>query len=210
MIYILLGNDTKHKSIRAKELVRGTESVIVQAHSTTTDTLISYASIESLFGGAMSIQTDNIVRSDIVLSIPILKKLQQSKTVFIFLEDKLLATEEKRFTQYAVIERFEEKSVKQTPKINIFNIADAYERKDKITAWSLYRSAIDSGIEPESISGILFWKIKTMILANSRAFSRESLITQSSEIVSLYHKAHTGELDFSIGLEQFILTHLAK
>ena len=99
---------------------------------------------------------------------------------------------------------------KTIPKINVFGIADAFSNRNKIEAWILYREAVSQGIPPEEISGIIFWKIKTMILSGSKFFSLDELKNNSSELVSLYHNAHRGESDFVIGLEQFILNSLGK
>ena len=99
---------------------------------------------------------------------------------------------------------------KKLPKINIFGIADAYARRDKINTWSLYQNAVQEGISPEEISGILFWKIKMMILDGTKFFKKEELYNISSSLVSIYHEAHRGETDFTIALEQFILSTLSK
>ncbi|MEI6659807.1 MAG: hypothetical protein WCK91_00065 [bacterium] len=209
MIYILAGNDTKKKGARARAIVSGTELTVLQVKDLTPESLSLYAMSTSLFGTTSSVQLENIIKSGFVFSLPLLKNLQDSETNFLFMEDKLLAADEKKYQKYATIEKFEEKVIKQAPKINVFTIADAYERKDKIGAWASYVAAIESGIEPEAISGILFWKIKTMVIGNSRVFSRDSLVSKSSSIVSLYHRAHRGEVDFTIGLEQFILSSLS-
>ena len=49
-----------------------------------------------------------------------------------------------------------------------------------------------------------------MILNGTKFFSKEELKKASSELVSIYHKAHRGEYDFTISLEQFILSSLSK
>jgi DNA polymerase III delta subunit len=128
----------------------------------------------------------------------------------VFVEEKLLVGEVKKYKKYAVIEDFSIESVKQVSKTNVFGIAEAFSRKDKIGTWVLYRDAISKGVAPEEISGIIFWKIKTMLLNGARVFSVPELKKVSSELVSLYHKAHMGECDFVIGLEQFILSTLNK
>jgi hypothetical protein len=211
MIYILVGNQTKKKSARARALALGHELVTLADSDISTETLARHASGASLFGETSAIILDNILNSDTVqLTASLLSELQDSPNLFIFTEDKLLAADEKKYKKYATIERYEEKPVKTAPKVNIFTIADLYEKHDKMGAWKEYLRAIDSGVEPEAISGILFWKMKTMILGQSRAFPRESLVTHSSALVSLYHEAHLGRVDFTIGLEQFILSSLSK
>jgi predicted RNA methylase len=45
---------------------------------------------------------------------------------------------------------------------------------------------------------------------HGKVFSKEELKNNSSLIVYLYHKAHRGEFDFYIGIEQFILNSLSS
>jgi DNA polymerase III delta subunit len=211
MIYILVGNQTKKKSARARSLALSHELITLADSDISTESLARHASGASLFGEASAIILDNVLNAGTIqFTAELLSALQNSPNICIFTEDKLLAADEKKYKKYATIERYEEKPVKATPKVNIFTIADLYEKHDKMGAWREYLRAIDSGVEPEAISGILFWKIKTMILGQSRAFPRESLVSHSSALVSLYHEAHLGRIDFTIGLEQFILTSLSK
>lgn len=207
MIYILAGNDNKGKSAFTKSLIKGHDSFPLQGSEVSIESLHNYAGGVSLFGDTVVVILDNVLSSgDITLLDEDFKKLKDSQTIFIFLEDKLLVSNEKKYKKYAEIKRFEDKKVAASPKFNTFVIADAFGRHDKVEAWIAYREAIESGIDPEPISGILFWKIKTMQLANPRPEFKK----QSGELVSLYHRAHRGECDFVIGLEQFILSSLSK
>ncbi len=211
MIHIVAGTDTKKRSARARTLAGASEPVFIQASEASENLLMSYAGSVSLFGASPAVIAENLLaESDIVFAKELLLSMQESSTAFILLEDKLLAASEKKYSKYATIERYELKKTAQAPKINTFAIADAFGRGDKVGAWILYREAVEAGIEPEAISGILFWKIKSLLLARSPVFSPESLKKQSSGLVSLYHRAHRGESDFVIGLEQFILSSLSK
>lgn len=211
MIYILSGNDTKKKSAYLKKLYKSDQSIFVPEANATKEMILDYAMERSLFGESTTVVFENILKKeDISLSPDELSKLKDSKTVVVFLEEKLLAVDSKKYIKYATIEDFSTQIVKQTPKMNIFSIADAFARRDKINTWILYRDAVALGAQPEEISGIIFWKIKTMVLNGTKSFSQDELKSQSSELVSLYHKAHRGESDFVIGLEQFILSALSK
>jgi DNA polymerase III delta subunit len=211
MIYILVGNDTKKKNTYIKTLTKNSDLISVPAGDVSKDLIKNYALGMSLFENKMVVSVENIItKGEITFSDEELKILKDSKTIFFLLEDKLLVATEKKYKKYAEIVRFDEKPVTKAPKINTFAIADAYGSRDKIKAWMLYREAIESGVEPEAISGILFWKIKTMLLGNTKTFSVENLKRQSGNLVSLYHRAHRGEADFVIGLEQFILSSLSK
>jgi hypothetical protein len=211
MIYILSGNDTKKKNAYLKKLFKNDQPIFVPEKEATKEMLFDYALSRNLFGEISVVVFENILKKeDITLSPEDLLKLQDSKTILVFLEEKLLAPDVKKYKKYVTIENFGLETVKQTPKMNIFSIADAFSRRDKIGTWVLYREAVALGTQPEEISGIIFWKIKSMILTGTRVFSIEELKNQSSELVSLYHKAHLGETDFIIGLEQFILLSLCK
>lgn len=211
MIYILSGNDTKKKSAYLKKLYKSDQSIFVPEANATKEMLLDYAMERSLFGESTTVVFENILKKeDISLSPDELSKLKDSKTVVVFLEEKLLAVDSKKYIKYATIEDFSTQIVKQAPKMNMFSIADAFARRDKINTWILYRDAVTLGAQPEEISGIIFWKIKNMVLNGTKSFSQDELKSQSSELVSLYHKAHRGESDFVIGLEQFILSALSK
>jgi DNA polymerase III delta subunit len=210
MIYILAGTDRAKRSVAYAKIVSDREVMSVSSAAVSRESLLGYAGMTSLFGETPAIVIDTFVKENkTLLSADLLLQLKNSPTLFIFLEDALLASDEKKYEKYAAISRFEAKKPAQAPKINIFAIADAYGKRDKIAAWVLYCQAIDRGTEPEAISGIIFWKIKTMIQNGAKAFDPEDLKQQSGRLVSLYHKAHRGECDFTVGLEQFILSNLS-
>jgi len=211
MIYILSGNDTKKKNAFLKKLYKNNLPIFIPEESSNKEMLLDYASCVSLFGESPIVVLEDMIKEgNITLSVEDLLVLKDSSTTFAFIEDKLLIGEAKKYKKYAVIEDFSTQVLKQVPKMNVFGIADAFSRKDKIGTWILYRDAVSKGVAPEEISGIIFWKVKTMILNNTKVFSNQELKKISSELVSLYHSAHRGECDFTIGLEQFILSTLSK
>jgi hypothetical protein len=211
MIYILIGGDVKNRNDYINSLSLSGESVRLDQGAVSKDAIIDLAHKQNLFSESQIFIVDNLFSSlDVSFSKENLLELQNSKNTFISIEDKLLASEEKKYNKYAIIKRFIEKKIVTTPKINTFAIADAYGRHDKISTWILYREAIKSGSAPEAISGMLFWKIKNMVLTGSKNFSTDILKRQSSALVSLYHQSHRGESDLSLGLEQFILASLSK
>jgi hypothetical protein len=210
MIYILVGTDRRKKNAYAATVLDGRETLSFAAADLSLEILMQYASMVSLFGMAPALVIDTALKENKSLfSASLLSELQKSQTLFVFVEDKLLAADEKKYAKYATIVSFEEKKAAATAKINTFAIADAYGRHDKVGAWVLYCQALEKGTEPEAICGILFWKIKTLIQNGTKAFALEDLKKQSGVLVSLYHKAHRGESDFAVGLEQFILSSLS-
>jgi len=211
MIYILSGNDTKKKNAYLKKLSKNGEPFLISHTDINKEKLFDYARSVSLFGEYPAVVLENSIKEiNDLFSLDDLDILRDTQTTFIFIEDKLLAPDIKKYKKYATIEDFNITAVKQSPRIDVFGIANAFSSKNKVEAWIIYLKAVSLGISPEEISGVIFWKIKTMLLLGSKNFSPNELKKHSSELVSIYHRAHRGELDFSIGLEQFILSSLSK
>lgn len=210
MIYILLGNDIKKKSAYIKKISEDSSPVFLSGIDITKETILGHAEMMNLFGNSPTVIAEDFLKSEVKLSSEEWKILKESKTIFVFLEEKLLAVDMNKLKKYASIENFSTKEVKEKPKFNVFNIAESFAKRDKIGTWILYKEALSLGSSPEEISGIIFWKIKTMVINGSKFFTKDELKMCSSELVSLYHLAHLGKLDFIIGLEQFILSSLDK
>jgi len=209
MIYLCIGGDIKKKNSYIKTLAKN-QQIISLPFSFSKEMLFDYASNNSLFGEVPVVVVENILGDgEIILSPNELEILKKSGTTFVFSEDKLKVDIEKKYNKYTEkVEKFEQKAGLVRPKENNFAIVDAFARKNKIETWTLYIKAIESGVSPEAILGMFFWKIKTMILTNSKIFTKDELRNFSKELVGLYHKAHRGECDMTIGLEQFILNSL--
>jgi len=211
MIYILSGNDTKKKNLYLKKLVKKDQPIFISQAEITKEKFFEYALSISLFGDSPVVIIEDILKNEeIKFSAKDLLVLKDSKTIFVFLEEKLLVSDIKEYKKYSTIENFSSSTTKKIPKMNVFSIADAFSRRDKIGTWILYREAVSLGVAPEEISGIIFWKIKTMLLNGTKVFSTSELKERSGNLVDIYHKAHRGECDFTIGLEQFILSSLTK
>ena len=211
MIYFLLGNDKKKKKVYLKKIAKDDLFIFFSGQTVTKEKVFDYLGATSLFGGCPSIIIEDALNEDgLTLSPSDWFSLSKSQTTFVFMEDKLLGSEIKRYSKYGTVEHFSLKEPKIVPKINVFSIADSFARRDKISTWVSYEQAISFGISPEEITGIIFWKIKMMILNGTKFFSKDELKSLSSEVVSIYHRAHLGELDFTISLEQFILSSLNK
>ncbi len=91
-------------------------------------------------------------------------------------------------------------------KFDNFLVANAFERKDKLSAWIYFREAIDKGVVMEEIIGVLFWKIKDMILKkNFHKFSEAELKNSASRLSCLLPLARKEGRDSESAFEQFLL-----
>ncbi len=137
----------------------------------------------------------------------ILIELKGSQHFFVFVEGKLdKSTLGKIEKQAEKVETFSasEKKIK-AEKFNIFSMAFALEQKDKRKLWLLYQTARKNAA-PEEIHGILWWKVKQMMLSNrSVKYSASDLRKIAHKMVSIYHDAHRGLIDFDLALEKFLL-----
>lgn len=211
MIYFLLGGNIENRNAYIKDLIKGNESFFFSSNDLNKELILSYSNNVNLFEQSPVIIVDNVLNEESLdFSAKELESMKESETIFIFKEEKMSIPDQKKYKKYGEFKILESKKIIPIQKFNVFSLTDAFANRDKINAWILYNQGVEKGIEPEVISGVLFWKIKTMILNGSRLFSKDELKNQSSRIVSIYHKAHRGECDFSLSLEQFILSSLSS
>lgn len=211
MIYIIVGTDIEKRNIYIKNVVTADGVSRVSTTHTSRELILAYVNSTPLFGNTPAVILENVLsQSDVLFSKNDLILMQQSSTKLLFLEDTFTALLKKKYDKYAHVEVLIGKKKSVPPTSTPFALSDAFGRRDKIGAWILYCEAIEKGTEPEMLSGMLFWKIKTMILQSQKVYTNTELKNQSSALVSLYHEAHNGQKDFIIGLEQFILTALSQ
>ncbi len=164
------------------------------------------------------------------------KELGGSENAFVFLENgidavslkkiKVAARETKEFTKNSGRNGSGSSQVFNSGDFKIFAISDALGRRDRKELWALFTEAALKGISPEEISGILFWQVKSMVLAGETSdaskaglssfvfgkskryasnFKREELIKMSGDLVDLYHDSRRGFFDLITALERFVL-----
>jgi DNA polymerase III delta subunit len=156
--------------------------------------------------------------------------LQESQNIFIVLEGKLNAELKKAFEKHAEKAVVSEEAVAKgwPPKgeFNIFALADALGTRDALKAWTIYRQAIDSGLEPENIIGTLFWQSKSMALAApaktggesglspfvfskskkyAANYSAQEIAGLNGRLIKLYHDGHRGIVDLEHAVERLLL-----
>ena len=105
-------------------------------------------------------------------------------------------------------------------------MTDALGARNQKRLWTLYQKAIRAGVVEEELHGLIFWQIKSMLLALSapdatsaglnpfvyskakgyaKNFTLDELKNLSSRLIKMYHQAHRGEVDFASELEKFFL-----
>ena len=161
-----------------------------------------------------------------------LKVLKASENIFIVLENSLDKATLTKFEKNAEkVQSFgEEKelvSKNKKPAFNMFSVTDALGARNQKRLWTLYQQALRNNVVSEELHGILFWQIKSMLLAVTSKTAKESGLNPfvydkaknyaknfsvpelkkiSSQLITMYHQAHRGEVDFDIALEKFFLS----
>ena len=139
----------------------------------------------------------------------VLEKLElmgQSASSFIFLEGKLNKPILDAFKKtHSEINIFELPKAKKE-KFDNFLIANAFSQKDKLNLWIYFRQAMDRGVIMEELIGVLFWKIKDMILkGNFGKFKESELKNFAAKISYLLPEARKEGRDAEAVFEQFLL-----
>lgn len=154
------------------------------------------------------------------------KILTESPNVFVLAEEKLDA---KTITALKKIGAKISEHNKEDSKIpfKIFTLGDAFGRRNKKELWALFLKAIEEGISAEEIHGVLFWQLKSMVVARgaetpekaglhpfvfkkslsfAKNFTESELKSLSSKMVKFYHDARRGGTELELAIEKFILS----
>lgn len=189
---------------------------------------------QSLFSKRYIVVISGII-SDSENSEKILDKIsdiKKSENIFIFCERdlkkdklKILESESDKFVQIKADENSDNKKVKSFESLNAFSLADAFGQRDVKKMWVYYLKLIKKH-PAEELHGILWWQLKSIILASKTKsaveadlkpfvyskskkyatnFTDSELQKISDDLVFIYHESHRGGADLSIRLEKFIL-----
>lgn len=245
MLYLYHGTDTQTSANKARALVKSLRAKHEGAAFAEMDSdHWSISAIQENAGGQglfyskhiifLDRVTDNVEAKDQIGDMTSVMK--ESSNIFIVLEGKLNADLKKSLEKYA--EKVVVSDVKEKvggkfvgkgggkEEFNIFALGDALGNRDSFKAWSIYRQAIDAGLELESIIGTLFWQVKSIVVANETTsasasglspfvyskskkyagnYSKDELKSLAKSLVTIYHDGHRGLIDMELGVERLLL-----
>ncbi len=215
MLYLFSGEDAKSKILSyekfIKSIPKGTETIFINRNEFDPIQIESFYSGSSLFAVVSNLVFKDILEytetRDFILDK--LDLMAESANSFVFLEGKLnkpiLDAFRKIGSRKAEVNVFELPKEKKE-KFDNFLIANAFEKKDKLNMWIYFRQAMDKGVVMEELTGILFWKIKDMILKkNFNKFSELDLKKFASQLSYLLPEARKAGRDAESAFEQFLL-----
>lgn len=212
MIYLFAGDDTKTKLASYEKFIKsfpkGIETFFIGKNDFNAMQMESFYSGAGLFFTKCAVVYTNIFEREENLNL-VLEKLDlmsESQNHFIFLEGKLNKPISDAFKKARAELNIFELPKEKKEKFNGFLLAYAFEDRDKLNLWIHFRQAMDKGVAMEELVGILFWKVKDMILKKSfRKFSEEELKNFATKISYLLPESRKKGLDDEAAFEQFLL-----
>lgn len=193
------------------------------------------AQFEELLGGQGLFERKNIVLLDNVFSskegkervMDACKEMKDSENVFILYEPTLTKKDLTKLSKHAyeVYEFLESK--KKVVEYKPFGLSDAIGKRSVKEGWNELQRAWIAGKSSEEIHGLIFWQVKSMILASASSSAEEAgmkpfmygkskkgaanytdleLRSLSRNLVERYHKARRGEGELARHIEEFVLS----
>ena len=221
MLYVFFGTDTHTSRENAHRLLSSLREKKPDAAFFTLD---SESWNAALFDECLS--SSGLFEKKVVVFLNTVFQNPQAKELVIeLLESELDAKTKKTLTEAAekIVEYKMADEKESVSRVNLFQLTDAFGKRDKKNSWVLYRQALQDGAAPEEIHGLLWWQIKTLlqvaqgetdglkpfVIGKSKRFlenySVEELNKLAFDLVSSYHQARRGLVDFDLALEKWIL-----
>jgi DNA polymerase III delta subunit len=238
MLYVFHGTDSAMNADKAHALVSSLRTkrpdatyVRIDADNWNSSAVQEHVGGQGLFSNKYIVFLDRVTedraaKEDLIGLVPLLK---ESANIFIILEGKVLTDLRKAFESYAekvVVHDRVDTAIATKTEFNVFALGDAVASRNVFTSWNTYRQAVDSGLEPESIIGTLFWQVKSMIVARDAAtattaglspfvfskakkyasnYSEVELHNLLQQLIEIYHDAHRGIRNSELAIEKVML-----
>ncbi|PIR68376.1 hypothetical protein COU49_01510 [Candidatus Nomurabacteria bacterium CG10_big_fil_rev_8_21_14_0_10_35_16] len=212
MIYLFAGDDIQNKLSAYEDFLKNTPSSTEILKFNRND--FNPDQIGSLYSGSGLFSKKSVVvflnfceyEETRTFILDKLSLMMEASNSFVFLEGKLTK---------AILDSFKkaraELNVFELPKIKLekydnFLVANAFAAKDKLNLWIYFRQAIDLGVGMEELIGVLFWKIKDMLIRkNFSKFSEKELKGFIVRLSYLLPEARKKGIDAEASFEQFLL-----
>lgn len=214
MLYILIGNDRYEIAEKTKEITSEFENaqfINRDADSFLINEINFFAQSRGLFDEITICVVDGILANDLFEKEvnEIFPTLMENKNIFIFRDEKLSKVYDAFIKKHPkVLYKFELKKEKEMG--DNFAITNAFANRDKQKTWILLRDAFENKRVAEEINGTLLWKVRTLYTTHNKftKFTKDELLKISKNLITLYHNAHLGKVDYETGLESLVIKSL--
>ena len=171
MLYLIVSNTAASRRLHIEKIVESISGSEVLLYDETYGAL---ADLEQYFYPSLFTSTPPIVQvkfmvasdTDIVTA-PFLKKLRMSSTIFLFEEMTVPSPLITLFKKSGASVHEGEKIPTVKKEGDIFMVTKALTAPDKKSRWMAYRASLETHAI-EAIIGILYWKIRDMVVKNPK------------------------------------------
>jgi hypothetical protein len=212
MIYSIVGEDAglREKAYAAlSKLGYAKEKVSDHLYHEHADKLKHYIDAADLFGDAIIVYVMQLmeVASSKELLISLLSDMQSSNTIFIIDEPFADVHKIKHLTKYSE-EVFNAKGEKEK-EVDVFTLCSLVAARNKKGAWIEWMKIKDV-TTGEQVQGLLWWKWKTIwqaaLSGKKQFFTQQECERFGKKLLYIPIKAHRGEGDIKLLIEEFILS----
>lgn len=236
MLYILHGTDTAKVRAKAHGLIEtlqkkrpDAEVFYIDSESFSEESLKEFVQSQGLFSSKYIVVLSRVFENKNAKQkvLDRAAQLGEAEHVFLLIEEVLDVKElkvlEKHATQVVVYDAVK----KEKQSFNTFALADALGARDKKKLWLLYTQAKEQDIADEDIHGVLWWQMKSIILAHSATtaseaglkpfvfskakrfaahFSKDEANKALTDLMTIYHESRRGKHDLGVALERWIIS----
>ncbi|MFA6257160.1 MAG: hypothetical protein WCT29_02730 [Candidatus Paceibacterota bacterium] len=212
MIYLFAGDDAKTKILNyekfAKTFPKSVDIFSVSRNNFDPAQIESYYSGESLFTKKSVVVFQGILEREEARDFALLKLglMASSGNDFVFIEGKLNKPVIDAFKKARAEINIFDLSKEKKEKYDNFLVANAFASRDKFHTWLYFRQAVDLGVALDELAGILFWKVKDMLVKkNFSKFKEEELKNFVGKLSYLLPEARQKGPEAESAFEQFLL-----
>lgn len=237
MLFVFHGSDTQSARTKTRALVddltakKPDASVVsLDVESFSADRIPELLYGQGLFSQKYLVVLDGVLEdaANKTAVLEALPDIATSENVFVMREGKLDAATKKLLERHAKkVTVCNQKGTAGKPPMPItFQVADALGARDKKQLWAKYQEALVAGHVAEEIHGVLFWQIKSVLLASATSsaaeagmkdfpyqkakryaqkYSSEEMRAIANDLVVMYHEARQGKGELGAMLERWIL-----
>ena len=208
MIYIIHGDDInlKDKAFTNIKSIYGDSIFDINTETERSgERLLSHIHSIDLWGVKQIIAIDNLLGDidfkDILYEN--LDEIKNSDNVFVIYEREINAavfTKIKKFSTKV----YDVTNTRVALDTKPFLLCDYVAARDKRHAWPELLRLYEHDVAAEAIQGALWWKLKS--IWHGTKYSRAEIERLSYDLILIGARAHSGECDFRVGLERWVLS----
>lgn len=212
MIFLFYGDDTdrKHKGYAAflKSISPETEKFFFGKRVLDKNFFENFFSGQGLFFKKCAVIFSGVSEAGDFYQFVLknISTLSSSPNLFVFLEGEMDKNDLDIFKESGAEINFFPLSKQKKEKYNNFLLADAFASRDRFHLWLFFRQAVDLGVSLEELTGVLFWKVKDMILKKNFSKVKEGELKKILvELPFLLLQSRKEGRDAEAVLERFLL-----